>query len=69
MIQVILLVSNFRDGVNLTVQGFKQGFENLKAPLSYRPNGAELQITGGTRCIMIQTGIFSYRDQLVLKSF
>ena len=43
--------------------------EKLKAPLSYRPNGAELQMTGGTRCITIQTGIFSYRDQLVLKSF
>ena len=44
--------------------------ENLKAPLSfYRPNGADLQMTGGTRCITIQTGIFSYRDQLVLKSF
>ena len=43
--------------------------EKLKAPLFYRPNGAELQMTGGTRCIAIQTGIFSYRDQLVLKSF
>ena len=43
--------------------------EKLTAALFYRPNGAELQMTGGTRCITIQTGIFSYRDQLVLKSF
>ena len=43
--------------------------EKLKAPLFNRPKGAELQMTGGTRCITIQTGIFSYRDQLVLKSF
>ena len=43
--------------------------EKLKAPLFYRPNWAELQMTGGTRCITIQTGIFSYRHQLVLKSF
>ena len=47
--------------------------EKLKAPPFYRPNGTELgtelQMTGGTRCITIQTGIFSYRDQLVLKSF
>ena len=45
--------------------------EKLNAPLFYRPNGtelgAELQMTGGTRCITIQTGIFSYRDQLVLE--
>ena len=43
--------------------------EKLKAPLFNRPKGAELQMTDGTRCITIQTGIFSYRDQLVLKSF
>ena len=43
--------------------------EKLKAPLFYRPNGAEIQMTVGTRCITIQTGIFSHRDQLVLKSF
>ena len=27
--------------------------EKLKAPLFYRPNGAEIQMTGGTRCITI----------------
>ena len=27
--------------------------EKLKAPLFYRPNGAELQMTEGTRCITI----------------
>ena len=43
--------------------------EKLNAPLFYRPNGAELQMTSGTRCITIQTGIFTNRDQLVLKSF
>ena len=56
-------------GRGLTRQYRALKIEKLKAPLSYRPNGAELQMTGGTRCITIQTGIFSYRDQLVLKSF
>ena len=58
MIQVIFSSVNLRDGVNPAGQGFKQNFEKLKAPLFYRPNGAELQMTGGTRCITIQTGIF-----------
>ena len=57
-------------GRGLTRQYRDLKIEKLKAPLFYRPNGAELlQMTGGTRCITIQTGIFSYRDQLVLKSF
>ena len=72
MIQVIF------SGVNPPERGITRQYralsralkiEKLKAPLFYHPNEAELQMTGGTRCISIQTGIFSYRDQLVLKSF
>ena len=68
MIQVIFS-SVKPPGRGLTRQYRALKIEKLKAPLFYRPNGAELQMTGGTRCITIQTGIFSYRDQLVLKSF
>ena len=39
--------------------------EKLKAPLFYRPNGVELQMTGDTRCITIQTGLKSRADQTV----
>ena len=68
MIQVIFS-SVKPPGRGLTRQYRALKIEKLKAPLFYHPNGAELQTTGGTRCITIQTGIFSYRDQLVLKSF
>ena len=68
MIQVIFSsVKPPGRGLNRQYRAFR--IEKLKASLFYRPNGAELQMTGGTRCITIQTGIFSYRDQFVLKSF
>ena len=43
--------------------------EKLKAPLFYRPTSGATNDWWHTCCITIQPGIFSYRDQLVLKSF
>ena len=40
-------------GRGLTRQYRALKIEKLKAPLFYRPNGAELQMTGGTPCIYI----------------
>ena len=73
MIQVIFSSVKPPGRVNPAVQGFKQGFEKwkVKSPAILQPQwrGATNDWWHTLQCITIQTGRFSYRDQLVLKSF